>query len=230
MSTPRITAPWWLAYFGLVAVHLAVQLFAPTSMGTRLTQVFLAPLLILALARSTPSPRTRIVRWTMAALVFCFLGDLLPGLLPESVSFLAMVGAFLVSQILFIVAFAPWWRHAVLAQRPGGALAYGVVFLGLVVGVGPHAGPLLVPVVIYGATLTAMALLSTGIGRRGAVGGLLFFVSDALIAINTFAWDVPASGFVIMATYTAALALLVAAVVALPVRPPVPNAVPSPSR
>ena len=227
VSAQRISAPWWLGYGVLAAVHLGCQVFAPETIGTRLTQVLLAPLLIVVLARSTTAPRSRTVRWTISALVFCFLGDLLPGVLPESVRFPAMIGAFLIAQSQFIVAFAPWRRHSILVRRRGLAVIYGAAFLVLVVTVGPKAGVLFIPVVVYGAMLPAMGLLSTGIGRLGALGGVLFFVSDALIAINTFALAVPAAGFVIMATYAAALALLVAAVVALPDRSPEPNAVPS---
>ncbi len=228
VSAQRISAPWWLAYGGLATVHLGFQVFAPATIGTRLTQVLLAPLLIVVLRRSTAAPRSRTVRWTISALVFCFLGDLLPGVLPEPVRFPAMIGAFLIAQSQFIVAFAPWRRHSVLVRRRGLAVVYGAAFLTLVITVGPKAGVLFVPVLVYGGMLTAMALLSTGIGRLGAVGGILFFVSDALIAINTFALAVPAADFVIMATYAAALALLVAAVVALPDRSSLPNAVPSP--
>lgn len=206
----RIPAAWWRAYAALALVHLALQVLAPSSPGTRLTQVCLAPLLLVMLARATATTRSRVQRWTLAALTFCFLGDLLPGVVPADIAFLAMVGAFLVAQVCFIVGFGPWRVAAV--RRRGVVAAYVLGFVVLVLLVAPHAGSLLVPVVVYGASLTTMAVLASGLGRLGLLGGALFFVSDALIAVNTFTGHVPGANVLIMATYAAALALLVAGV------------------
>ena len=70
------------------------------------------------------------------------------------------------------------------------------------------AGGLLVPVLVYGACLGTMAVLSTGVNRLTAVGGALFLVSDGLIALDAFVagFGLPAQGFVVMATYVAAQA------------------------
>ena len=46
---------------------------------------------------------------------------------------------------------------------------------------------LLVPVLVYGACLGTMAVLSTGVNQVTAVGGALFLVSDGLIALDAFA-------------------------------------------
>lgn len=210
VGVPRVV---WTVYAVVAAVHLGFQVAAPGHLGSRVTQVLLAPTLVVVLLASVPAPRGRLVRWTVAALAFCFLGDLLPGLVPSDVSFLAMVGAFLVAQVFFIVAFWPSRAQSFLAARRGWLVAYMLAFGVLVAVVGPDAGSLLVPVVVYGVTLTLMAVLASGLGPLGAVGGALFFVSDALIAVNSFSLDVPASGVIIMATYAAALGLLVAAVV-----------------
>ena len=45
---------------------------------------------------------------------------------------------------------------------------------------------MLVPVLVYGACLGTMAVLSTGVNRLTAVGGALFLVSDGLIALDAF--------------------------------------------
>lgn len=211
MSPARIRPAWWWGYAALALLHLGFQVLAPSSVGTRLTQVCLAPVLLLLLWRATAGRPSTAGRWTMAALTFCFVGDLLPGLVPSAVSFVAMVGAFLVAQVCFIAAFLPW-RRAALGRRAV-VVAYGVAFVALVALVAPHAGALLGPVLLYGVCLTTMAVLSGGLGRLGVLGGALFFVSDALIAVTTFTGRVPGADVVIMATYAAALALLVAAVV-----------------
>ena len=65
---------------------------------------------------------------------------------------------------------------------------------------------MLVPVLVYGACLGTMAVLSTGVNLVTAVGGALFLVSDGLIALDAFApgFDLPGQGFWVMATYVAA--------------------------
>lgn len=212
MSSDRVRAGW-AAYAVLVLIHLGLQILAPSSPATRATQVLLAPLLMTILLAAVASPRPHTTTWTLIALVFCLGGDLLPALVPESMSFLALVGSFLIAQACFIVAFAPWRDRSVLRHRRVVVVLYLAAYLTLIILVGPDTGWLFVPVVIYGATLTTMAVLSTGLGRVGGIGGALFFVSDALIAITTFAGAVPASGALIMATYAVALAALVAAVI-----------------
>ena len=90
---------------------------------------------------------------------------------------------------------------------------------------------MLVPVLLYGACLGAMAVLSTGVNRLTAVGGALFLVSDGLIALGAFVvgFGLPLQGFWVMATYLAAQALIVAGVLReqAPRRPPPHRRMPS---
>jgi len=70
------------------------------------------------------------------------------------------------------------------------------------------------PVVVYGLTLTAMAVLATGLGRLTGLGGALFMLSDSLIALKAFReWDGRALSMAVMGTYAAAEALLVMGIV-----------------
>ena len=77
------------------------------------------------------------------------------------------------------------------------------------------AAELLLPVLVYGACLGTMAVLSTGVNRLTAIGGAVFLVSDGLIALDAFVpgFGLPAQGFWVMATYVAAQVLIVAGVV-----------------
>ncbi len=72
-------------------------------------------------------------------------------------------------------------------------MPYGLALLALVVACAPDAGSLLVPVVVYGVCLVTMAVVATGVDRLAAVGGAVFLLSDALIALNAFApwYDLP---------------------------------------
>ena len=68
---------------------------------------------------------------------------------------------------------------------------------------------------MYGGCLTAMAVLSTGVGRLAGIGGAVFLVSDGLIALGEFvpSFDLPHHDFWVMLTYVLAQALIAVAVV-----------------
>ena len=81
----------------------------------------------------------------------------------------------------------------------------------------PGLGDMLIPVLIY-----ALALLGMGVWahkRRGAtsndsfklvaLGAILFAISDGLIAINKFAYPIPAERILIMSIYISAQYLIV---------------------
>ena len=107
----------------------------------------------------------------------------MPDLLPADLSFLAMVGAFLLAQCAYVVAFLPFRSSSVL-RRPGSCCRMPQRS-------SPSWSPVArVPgrcssVVVYGAALVTMAALSTGVSRLTGIGGLVFLVSDALIAVPT---------------------------------------------
>ena len=171
------------------------------------------PLLALTLLAATAAPRSRLVRWVLVALAFSFLGDAVPDLVPSDLSFLAMVGAFLLAQCAYVVAFWPFRSRSVL-RRPALLLPYAVAFVALVVACREGAGAMLGPVVVYGAALVMMAALSTGVSRLAGIGGAVFLVSDSLIALHEFAGlDLPRQGFWVMLTYIVGQALIVAGVV-----------------
>lgn len=202
-----------LLAFGLVAlVHLGAQVFQPGGPTASVTQVLLMPLLAMALVARARLD-LRLVHLALAALFFSWLGDSVPRILTGDAAFLAMVGCFLVAQVVYAVAFWPHRAGSVLRRPPVLAL-YVLAGAGLVWWCAEGAGSLLVPVILYAAALVAMAVLATGLGPRGALGGVLFLVSDALIAVRAFA-DVapPGDHFWVMLTYIAAQVCLVDAVI-----------------
>jgi uncharacterized membrane protein YhhN len=72
-----------------------------------------------------------------------------------------------------------------------------------------------VPIVVYELALTTMAILSTGLGRLAGVGGLIFMLSDALIAVGAFTdLELVAHGFWVMLTYVVGQVLIVLGVIA----------------
>ncbi|MEU0125521.1 lysoplasmalogenase [Streptomyces albidoflavus] len=92
--------------------------------------------------------------------------------------------------------------------------AYAAVLVLLVALLWPDlpAG-LRIPVAAYSLLLTAMAFGALRLGAATAAGGLLFLLSDALIAMDIAEWNTPAPhDFWVMSTYLAAQYLLVTGV------------------
>ena len=217
VQPPRaISAPVTAAVVVLAlvtAVHLVAQLTDQRPLAD-VTQWFLMPLLALALwLAAGPARAERLVRVTVVALGFSWLGDAAPDVVPDDVAFITMLGFFLVAHVVYLIAFWPLRERGVIGRRPVLVLPYVVVLAVLLAIVLPGAGELAVPVVGYGAVLTCVAVLAT-FDRVAAIGGVLFIVSDAFIALNSFADHpaLPVHGFWVMLTYVGAQALLVAGV------------------
>ncbi len=205
-------------FLALATVHLVWQLTGQTSYA-RVSQWFLMPALaVFLLVRTHAVGRSRLVRLALVALAFSWLGDTAPALAAGDLAFLLMVGFFLVAQVVYIVAFWPHRRDSVLQRRRVLILPYAVAILALVLACAPHAGALLVPVLLYGLLLGAMAVLATGVNSLVWAGGALFLISDGLIALNAFTprWDLPLQGFWVMLTYIAAQLLIVLGVLRSP--------------
>jgi uncharacterized membrane protein YhhN len=206
--------PALVALAAVSAVHLGAQLVDPDGIIAPLTQVLLMPVLAWVLVSGVSSTRPRLVRLTLLALGFSWLGDTLPRFASEDAGFLLMVGCFLLAQLTYAVAFLPYWRASIVRRSPILLVPYAAGLARLVAVTHVRAGSLLVPLVFYGLALGTMAVLATGLGWVAGIGGALFFLSDSLIALRAFA-DVtlPAHGFWVMLTYILGQILLVLAVV-----------------
>jgi uncharacterized membrane protein YhhN len=142
--------------------------------------------------------------WWLAGLVFSWLGDVLGG-----AWFPVLLGCFLVAHVCYVVALLPTRAQSLLGRI--GSLPYLLLGLAGAVVLVPAAGATLaVPVALYAAILTLMALLASAGGRAGVVGGVLFMVSDLVLGIGTFVVDLsPAvQTLVVIGTYVPAQVLL----------------------
>ena len=196
-------------------VHLATQLADSSGLLADVSKALLTPSLALALMSAVPAPRSRFVAGTLVALGFSFLGDVVPSFLTGDPSFLVIVGFFLLAQVTYIGTFWPLRRESVAERCPPALLAYAAVFVALVAACRAGAGSLFVPVLVYGAALTTMAVLATGVSRLAGVGGAVFMLSDSLIALGQFTdLDLPLQGFWVMLTYLVGQAFIAAGVAA----------------
>lgn len=213
----RFAGPVALAALGAI---LGAMLSGPQAIdGWRWLHWICKPLattLILAMAwRASPPVSGRYRRCMLAGLVACLGGDIclmLPGDL-----FVPGLVCFLVGHVCFIAAFTSDVRFAARPWPWIGCVAVGAL---VVWRLWPSLLPALrVPVLVYVAVLASMA--GQALGRalqltarhdpcaasawRAAAGGLLFMLSDALLAWERFRGGVPWPALVVLATYYGAL-------------------------
>ena len=174
----------------------------------------LATLLILATAAfawAPVSPRYR--AWIVAGMVFSLVGDALL-MLPANL-FVAGLVAFLGGHVCFIGAFLGDSR---LGVRPLAWLACLLVGGANLALLWPSIPVALHPAVaLYGMVLSCMGAQALGrawlhVGdalarpaRRAAIGGLLFVLSDSLLAWNRFHAAIPLATLWVLGSYYAAL-------------------------
>jgi uncharacterized membrane protein YhhN len=150
----------------------------------------------------------RLRRGVLAGLAFSLVGDVLLMLSPAL--FVGGLLAFLVAHLCYLRAFTVDTR--LFARRlPLFALAIigAAVLSYLWSGLAPA---LQVPVIAYVVVLVAMAAQAVArwqvhpgpYTRMAALGGVLFVVSDALLAIDRFRAPVPAAALWVLAAYWAA--------------------------
>ena len=186
---------------------------------------FSKPLIILGLGLyfyfiTKPISSPLLVKSVIGALTFSLLGDIL--LLWENL-FIYGIGAFLLAQVCYIIAFR------VAQKAPESLLNVNFVktfiinlpiyFIAALVFymINPNLGVLKTPVIIY--IIVVISMVTTARDRykkcnpasfwQVFIGALLFFFSDACIALNKFYQPFPDAGIIIMGTYAIAQLMIV---------------------
>ncbi len=202
----------WQILFVLSAVIVIIALF----FDLHLLYVSVKPLLMITLllyfiSASQGYPGWR--KYVVLALIFSWAGDVF--LISDDL-FIAGLASFLGAHIFYIIAYHQTGA-ATGELRPLDVIKFVIVGAVLVWVLYPGLGGMLIPVLVY-----ALVLLSMGVWahkRRGATsassfvlvstGVILFVVSDSLIAVNKFAFAVPAERILVMSTYISAQYLIV---------------------
>jgi uncharacterized membrane protein YhhN len=165
---------------------------------------------LLIIAHAWPRGRGEAVprRWVLLGLVFSLAGDV--ALMGAGDAFF-MVGllSFLLAHLCYLWAFT---RVARLAAWPWSFLLYALLAGGILSQLWPGVpAELRPPVIAYVLCLAAMGAQTAVLWRRGAprgavlaLGGLLFVVSDALLATNKFAGPLPLASLWVLSSYWAA--------------------------
>lgn len=183
----------------------------------------LTTLLILLRIRAIGNPvNARYRRAVLTGVALSLVGDIFL-MLPASVlpaGFMLGLVSFLIAHLFFLRALS---SDVGLFARPGviivfllvGAVNLAILWPGL-------AASLKIPVVAYMLCLIAMTSqaairylqLRTRGSRLAAIGGMLFMLSDTILAYNKFYLPVPASALLILVTYYAAVFLIADSVAA----------------
>ena len=179
-----------------------------------ITKPLLMPMLMLYLYERSKGQVCLQTLWIFAALVFAWLGDL--ALMFPDQYFLPGIGAFFITQILYIRLFVvhrmPYGKWSVI--RTSVLVVYGGWLLTKLL---PVAGDLAIPIALYGVTLVTMAAFAINgtmtptptSYRKGAIGAVLFVISDSLIAFDKFVSPLDYRELLVMSTYIVAQYLIV---------------------
>ena len=174
--------------------------------GRRALVAVTKPLTTLLLFPVLGWPGMPVAWWIAAGLVLSLGGDI--ALLGSTKrAFMAGLVLFLLAHVAYIVGFieATAWalgsRGLPVAPMTVAAIAVGISTALLLRRLWPGAGELRVPVAIYGVVISAMVVsavaavfsrpslplsLPLGLAPVGAVGAVLFYISDAALALNLF--------------------------------------------
>ena len=157
------------------------------------------PLLMLLYIPTWKQQKDLSSKLLMIALFFAFVGDVSLMLIANNEHlFLLGLGAFMVTQLLYIFIFSravnafktlfqPTWLFVLFL--------FGTIYILLMNSLFDQLKDLLIPVLIYGAVVCTMGFTSTvrNVNKSSYLlvlfGACFFIVSDALIAINKFLYQ-----------------------------------------
>ena len=183
-----------------------------------LTKPLLMPLLFAWLLVAARGRMSAALRWLAVGLVFAWLGDILL-MRDGDGSFELGLGAFLLMQICYIVAFTRIPGPGLVRAWKVSVVPYVATWVVVNLLISAGVGALRIPVLLYSAVLVLMAVVALDLvlrvprrpGWRVAWGALIFVASDGLIAVTEFGplSQSPLASALVMATYITAQAMIV---------------------
>lgn len=172
------------------------------------------PLIIPSLMLYYMASVKKVNRIYLIALFFSFLGDVL--LMDKNNLFLYGIGAFLITQVLYVFIFYKGLAGTPMAKKVLALLPFAVFYSVLITVLKPGLGEFFVPVCIYGAVISVFGSVSflkylhekstETIGLLS--GAILFIISDSMIALNKFQQEHFIYPVAIMVTYILAQFLI----------------------
>lgn len=184
------------------------------------TRYFFKPIILLALIGYYLVQTTETNKTFLAALFFCWVGDVML-MFSGELYFMLGLAAFLIGHVFYIFSFRQFSWSSGNALLPTQKVRYTFPIIlagtGLLVVLFPKLGALQIPVIVYAIVLMLMAinaLLRLGYTNKASfawvfVGALFFMVSDSVLAFNKFHTQFVGASVTIMLTYIAAQFMIV---------------------
>jgi len=178
----------------LIWIYFVVTALDLIGVGLKLDWLVLIckPLMMMSLMAFywAVSPRRR--KLYLGALFFSLLGDIF--LLDKEGLFLLGIGAFLITQVLFIVLVLRRSSRTSKSNLIWSAIPFMIYLVLLMRTLAPELDDLFYPVLIYGSVISVFGItaLNYHLNQRNSEslillsGALLFIASDSMIALNKF--------------------------------------------
>lgn len=174
---------WAFAPYALISiVHVVTLAIGPAEVAGP-TKIALMPALFLGVAIAVPRPRGVTVALLLAAITASWFGDAAGTLFPAFPLVPTMIAFFAIAHIIYIWLFI---RHLAVRPLARWSLIYVVWWVVLILVLWPHLGALSFAVAAYGIVLGGTAAASTRANRIVTWGGVLFLLSDTLLAFLIF--------------------------------------------
>ena len=202
----------FLPFVAASSLHLGAKLTGARQLD-RGSKLVLIPTLALRLITVRGHHSRRRIALLVTEMTLSWIGDV-----TIDRSFRTGLGAFLAAHLCMIALF---WSGFRARMSPWSLLLLPWLVVMMIVLRPPRVTALYPAVVAYATVLAAMAASAGRGGRRMGLGGILFVISDSLLAFRQFTpwFRARPWGAVVMASYLAAQLLLVDGVAAAPARP-----------
>ena len=193
--------------WGIITVNETLKTIAKPMLLTLLAIVYLA---------SVKKP----IFWFVLGMFFSFLGDVL--LMFNGANFFMFgLSAFLIAHVLYIKVTSSFLPSHLTVKMISSSFPFVIFFIVLMYLIYPNLNEMLVPVVVYGVTIStfgSVALLNYRCEKSTEnlwlfIGAVLFILSDSLIALNKFYEPNEIYGVSIMVTYILAQFLICKAMI-----------------
>ena len=219
MTAKQVSVIFWI-----VSLAHLIAIVVGWLPGIAATKPLLMPILMWWFFQATAANRTKPHKIFLAGLLFSWFGDLFLMFVSQNeLFFLAGLGSFLITHILYVIAFKndslQGSSPRILTRKPHLGSPLLLLFMALMWVLFPNIpADMKIPVIVYASVITLMTLAALNRhGRIGnnsfklvLIGAVVFMLSDSTIAINKFIYDGELWGasFVIMLLYISGQSLI----------------------
>ena len=188
--------------------------------GNDTIRMYSKPMLLTLLAVVYLVSVKKPIFWYVLGMFFCFAGDVIL-MFNGATFFMAGIAAFLLGHVVYIKVTASFLPKELTAKMISSALPFVIFFGVLMYLIYPNLGGMLLPVIVYGITIStfgSVALLNYRSEKSIEnswllLGALIFIFSDSLLALNKFYAPNEMYSVAIMITYILAQFLICKAMI-----------------